>query len=70
MRYTSLWQDTLKSVAAYFGVVDEPVLMYKTCIDPKVQWSEAKNIWQNAVIRTVMYKMVSPVLWIRKRVSN
>ena len=64
------WQDTLTALAAHFGVVDEPVQMYKTCIDPKVQWSEAKNVWQNAVIRTVFYKMSSPVLWVGKRLRS
>jgi hypothetical protein len=63
------WQDTLASLASYFGILGEPVQMYKTCIDPRVQWSEAGNVWQNAVIRTVFYKMASPVLWVRKRLS-
>lgn len=64
------WQDTLTALAAHFGVVDEPVQIYKTCIDPQVQWSEAKNVWQNAVIRTVFYKVISPVLWIGKRLRS
>jgi hypothetical protein len=64
------WQDTLTALAAHFGVVDEPVQVYKTCIDPQVQWSEAKNVWQNAVIRTVFYKIISPVLWVGKRLSS
>jgi hypothetical protein len=64
------WQDTLAALAAHFGVVDEPVQIYKTCIDPQVQWSEAKNVWQNAVIRTVFYKVISPVLWIGKRLRS
>jgi hypothetical protein len=64
------WQDTLAALAAHFGVADEPVQVYKTCIDPKVQWSEAKNVWQNAVIRTVFYKMISPVLWVGKRLRS
>ena len=63
------WQDTLTALAAHFGV-DEPVQMHKECIDPKVQWSEAKNIWQNAVIRTMIYKIVTPVRWIGKRVGS
>jgi len=39
-------------------------------IDPRVQWSEAGNIWQNAAIRTMLYRMVSPVIWIGKRVRR
>jgi hypothetical protein len=64
------WQDTLTSLAAHFGVVGEPVRMDKICIDPNVRWSESRNIWQNAVIRTVMYKMITPVLWIRRSMQH
>jgi hypothetical protein len=64
-----LWQHTLTSLAAHFGV-KAPVQMQKSCIDPRLQWSEAKNVWQNAAIRTMMYKMVYPVIWIRKRVRR
>jgi hypothetical protein len=35
-------------------------------IDPKVQWGQAKNIWQNAAIRTVVYALGTPVRWLRK----
>jgi hypothetical protein len=61
------WQYTLTSLAAYFDM-KAPVQIRKSCIDPRLQWSEAKNVWQNAAIRTVMYKMVYPVIWVRKRV--
>jgi hypothetical protein len=42
-----LWKHTLTSLAAHFDV-KAPVLMQQKCLDPKVQWSEAKNVWQNA----------------------
>jgi hypothetical protein len=28
--------------------------MNKTCVDSNLQWSEARNVWQNAVIRTTL----------------
>ncbi len=62
----SFWQHTLSALAARFGV-NEPVALYRTCIDPKVQWAYFWNIFQNATIRTVLYKMFTPVLWVRKR---
>jgi hypothetical protein len=31
-----------------------------------VQWKQARNIWQNAAIRTVIYLLASPVRWIRR----
>src|SRR5947208_601325 len=48
------WQYTLKSLAAYFNR-DEQVEMQITCVDTKMQWSYAKNIWHNAAMRTAMY---------------
>jgi hypothetical protein len=63
------WQYTLKSVAAHFGV-NEPVQTRVVCIDPKVQWSQFWNIWQNAAIRTFLYRMLTPVRSTLKRVSR
>jgi hypothetical protein len=61
------WQQTLSALAAHFGV-HAPVEVQLTCIDPRVQWSEVGNIWQNSTIRTVMYRIITPLLWIRKRI--
>ena len=63
------WQYTLKSVAAHFGV-KEPVQTQLVCVDPKVQWSQFWNIWQNAAIHTVMYRMLTPLRWVLSRRSS
>jgi hypothetical protein len=63
------WQYTVKSVAEHFGV-NETVQTRVVCIDPRVQWSQFWNIWQNAAIRTFLYRMLTPVRWILKRVSH
>src|SRR6266849_7674094 len=60
------WQHTLKAVGEHFGV-DEVVQTEIVCIDPRLQWSEARNIWHNAAMRTAIYKMAAPLRWIRKR---
>jgi hypothetical protein len=57
------WQYTLAALAAHFGVV-EPVQTHVVCIDPGVQWSQFWNIWQNAAIRTSLYRMLTPVRWL------
>jgi hypothetical protein len=59
-----IWTHVLKSLAAHFGV-HESVTLEKTCIDPKVQWSEAKNVWQNAGARSMLYTMAAPTRWVR-----
>ena len=60
----AFWQQTLKNLAAHFDV-EGYVQQAVTCVDPKVQWSEAKNIWHNAAVRTGIYYLMSPVRWLR-----
>ena len=57
------WQATLTSVAAYFDV-QAPVETKRVCVDPKLQWSQAKNIWHNSAIRTTLYTVSTPVRWV------
>lgn len=58
-----IWTYVLKSLAAHFGV-NEPVDLHKTCVDPKLQWSQAKNLWHNAGARSMLYTMGAPGRWI------
>ncbi len=60
------WIHTLTALAAHFQV-DAQVEASVTCLDKKVQWSEAKNIWQNAGLRTMIYTMSAPLRWVRKK---
>ena len=60
------WIHTLTALAVYFKV-EAQVELEITCLDPKLQWSEARNIWHNAALRTMIYKMTAPLRWIRKR---
>ena len=62
-------EGKLSSLAAHFDV-KAPVLMQQTCLDPKLQWSETKNVWQNAAIRTMLYWMVYPAIWLGKRLRR
>lgn len=52
-----IWTHVLKSLAAHFGV-NEPVTLEKVCVDPTLQWSQVKNVWQNAGARSMLYTMV------------
>ena len=60
------WQHTLIALAAHFGV-HGPIQTHIVCVDPKVQWSQFWNIWQNAAIRTLLYRMAMLVSRRRKR---
>ncbi len=61
------WIKTLGSLAEHHGV-NGHVQMTSTCVDPKLQWSQAKNIWHNAAIRSTFYTAFAPARWIRKAV--
>ena len=37
--------------------VDEPVTLEKVCMDPNLQGSQVKNVWQNAGARSLLYTM-------------
>ena len=60
------WHATLRNLASHFGVQGQ-VQQQVTCVDPRMQWSQAKNIWHNAAIRTALY---TPVAMIRKLVRR
>jgi hypothetical protein len=51
-----IWTHVLKSLAAHFAV-NEPVTLEKICVDPKVQWSQIRNVWHNAGARSMLYTM-------------
>lgn len=62
------WTATLRTLAAYWNI-EGVVQQWNTCVDPKVQWSQAGNIWHNAAIHTAIYLMLSPFRWIRDKIS-
>ncbi len=64
------WQQTLLALAAHFGEHSESVETNVVCLDPKVQWSQFRNIWQNAAIRTLLYQAATRLLRRRKRVRS
>ncbi len=61
-----IWTHVLKSLAAHLDV-NEPVTMEKVCVDPKVQWSQVRNVWHNAGARSMLYTITAPLRWRRDR---
>ena len=62
------WTHVLRSLASYHGVQAE-VELVKRLIDPRLQWANAGNVWQNAAIRTLLFNLNAPVRWLRSRLS-
>ncbi len=58
------WCSTLQSLAAHFNMEVEPEV-HVTCVDPRRRWSEAKNVWHNAGIRSTLHMAGAPVRWLR-----
>lgn len=52
------WHGTLGNLARYAGVGAPQVTQQVTCVDNKVQWKEAKNVWHNSAIRSTLYTPV------------
>ncbi len=59
------WEHTLRALAAHFGVNGQ-VQRQVACLDPRLQWSQTGNIWQNAAVRTTIYTMTAPVRWVQR----
>lgn len=61
-----MWRNALIALAAHFGL-EGTVESEIVCIDPKIQWSQFWNIWQNAAIRTFFYRLLAPLHLVRRR---
>jgi hypothetical protein len=61
-----IWVYVLEALATHYKVEGQKVEISKVCIDPHVQWSEARNIWHNAALRTVLYTCLAPLRWLRR----
>ena len=58
-----IWRSTLRNLATRFGVADPVVRSKIVCVDGHRQWRNAKNIWQNAGIRS---GISAPARWLRR----
>ncbi len=63
------WLATLQNLAGHFEASGVPTLT-KVCVDSRLQWSEAKNIWENAAIRTTFYTLGMPFRWMGRRLGG
>lgn len=55
-----IWRGTLRSLAAHFGIDEPEVRSRIVIIDDRRQWSNWKNIVNNAGIRSTIYAMTRP----------
>ncbi len=60
-----IWTHVLRSLAANFGAQSQ-VELRKTCLDPRICWSRAPNVWHNATVRSVLYTLGTPARGLRR----
>lgn len=65
----AMWTKTLRALAARFGATGD-VTVQRTLVDRRRNWSEAKNIWHNAAIRSGLYMFAAPIRWARRLVAR
>jgi hypothetical protein len=58
-----IWRSTLTNLARHFGASDPTVRSKIVVVDSRRQWRNAKNIWQNAAIRS---GLSAPVRMLRR----
>ncbi len=65
-REDRFWQQTVTNLARHLGVADPAVTTSVVCVDRKRQWSNARNVWHNAGVRTALYTLGAPLRAFRR----
>ena len=55
----AFWAATLKKLAQHLGVANPQPSQANSLVDPRMQWAEWRNIWNNAGVRSGLYMPVS-----------
>lgn len=64
-----MWTKTLTALAARFGAPAD-VATERVLVDRQRNWSQAKNVWKNAAIRSGFYMFGAPLRWVRRRTAR
>jgi hypothetical protein len=64
-----IWLTVLTALGKHYGVSGQ-VTLRKTCVDTRLQWSQAGNVWHNAQARTLLYTAAAPFRWVKRLVSR
>ncbi len=60
------WRQTMRNVAAHFGITGIEIDEKLVCVDKKRQWHNWRNVWHNMAIRSVLHVLTAPVRLIRR----
>jgi hypothetical protein len=59
------WSTTLTNLASYYNASGK-VELKTQLVDPRWNWSQAKNIWHNAAMWSGVYTATTPLRWLRR----
>jgi hypothetical protein len=54
------WEQTLTSLGARLGVAEPRLETRNVCIDSRRQWRNARNIWHNAAVWSMLQTLAAP----------
>jgi len=60
------WHHVLEGVAKHYGF-EGSVEFHKSLVDGKLQWSQAKNVWFNSAVRSMLY---APIRLVRRLIGG
>ena len=64
------WRQTMRNVAAHFGITGLVIDEKLVCIDSSRQWKNWRNIWHNMAIRSVLHMLTAPVRLVRRSLHH
>lgn len=60
------WRQTMRNVAAHFGITRIDIASTTVCVDKKRQWKNWRNIRQNSAIGSVLHLLTAPARLVRR----
>jgi hypothetical protein len=64
------WAQTLTALGTKLGVPAAEVQTRTVCVDSKRQWRNARNIWHNSMVRSVLQTIAAPFTAHRRRTQR
>jgi len=61
------WVETMTALARYLGAPPATVHTRTVCIDPRRQWGNVTGVWQNSMMRSLLWTITAPVTRLARR---
>ncbi len=61
------WVKTMTALARYLGAPAATVHIRTVCIDPRRQWGNVTDVWQNSMMRSLLRTITAPVAGFARR---